>query len=68
MGTPNISVLTKPCGRLQSNHPRLRMTTYSASLSDLRESDDGTYSVSFGDNDITDIIDLKVLGEKNCQI
>ncbi|XP_003970429.2 uncharacterized protein [Takifugu rubripes] len=45
----------------QSNHPRFKITSYSATLKDLRETDEGTYSVSFGDNDITDIINLKVL-------
>lgn len=65
---PNISVPTKRCGLLQSNHPRFKITSYSATLKDLRETDEGTYSVSFGDNDITDIINLKVLGENNYQI
>lgn len=68
IGVPNISVPTKRCGLLQSNHPRLKLTMYSATLSDLRETDEGTYSVSFGDNDITDFMNLKVLGENNYQI
>lgn len=65
---PNISAPTKLCGLLQSNHPRLKMSTSLSALNDLRETDEGTYSVSFGDDDITDIINLKVLGKNNYKI
>lgn len=51
------------CCFLQSNHPRLKADVRSVTLNDLRETDDGIYSVSFGHNDVTDIIDLKVLGK-----
>lgn len=51
------------CGLLQSNHPRLKATVYSLTLTDLRETDEGTYSVSFGNSGVRDIISLKVLGE-----
>lgn len=68
IGAPSISIPTKRCGLLQSNHPRLKITSNSATLKDLRETDEGTYSVPFGDNDIIDIINMKVLGENYYQI
>lgn len=45
----------------QSNYPRLKADQLSVTLTDLRETDDGIYSVSVGENDVRDIIDLKVL-------
>lgn len=51
------------CRFLQANHPRLNADLLGVTLTDLRETDDGIYSVSFGGNDVTDIIDLKVLGK-----
>lgn len=53
------------CCFLQSNHPRLKAGHFEATLTDLRETDDGIYSLSFGENDVTDIIDLKVMGKTN---
>lgn len=51
------------CCFLQSNHPRLKADLLPVTLTDLRETDDGIYSVSFAENDVTHIIDLKVLGK-----
>lgn len=51
------------CCFLQSNHPRLKADLLKVTLTDLRETDDGVYSVSSGENDVRDIIDLKVLGK-----
>lgn len=67
IGVPNISVPTKRCGLLQSNHPRLELNTYSGTLYDLRESDEGTYSISISDNEIVNLTNLKVLGENKYQ-
>lgn len=61
ISAPIFPVLSKCL--LQSNHPRLKATKYSLTLTDLREKDEGTYSVSFGGNDVRDIISLQVLGE-----
>lgn len=61
---PDISVPTKRCGLLQSNHPRLKITSYSATLKDLRETDEGTYLASAGDYN-SNLLNLKVLGENN---
>lgn len=51
------------CCFLQSNHPRLKADLLTVNLTDLRETDDGIYSVSFAENDVTDIVDLDVLGK-----
>lgn len=39
------------------------MTLFAITLTDLRETDDGIYSVSYAGDDITDIINLEVLGK-----
>lgn len=58
------------CPLIQAKDPRLRVTTLSVRLMDLRETDEGTYSVSFGQSGTRDIVNLKILGENvepNCK-
>lgn len=63
MSVPNVSVLSRCVVFFQSNYPRLKADLLKVTLTDLRETDDGIYSVKFGENDVRDIIDLKVLGK-----
>lgn len=52
------------CPPIQAKVPRLKVSYASVRLTDLRETDEGTYSVSFREGRSRDIVKLKVLGEK----
>lgn len=51
------------CPLIQAKDPRIRIAIGSVRLIDLKETDEGTFSVSFGDNGLRDIINLKISGE-----
>lgn len=51
------------CCFLQSSYPRVKADLLKVTVTDLRETDEGIYSVSYGGSGVRDIIDLKVLGK-----